>query len=81
MLKIADQHSGAVPEVRRALATGLISANDGLKALQESPELQREAMNLIFSGGAKKFAGAVSKVRNDVAQAEFLVLQLQNKKG
>ena len=72
MLKIADPHSGAISEVRRALNTGLISANDGLKALQESPELQREAMNLIFSGGAKKFAGAVSMIRNDVAQAEFL---------
>ena len=36
MLKIADPHSGAIPEVRRALNTGLISANDGIKALQES---------------------------------------------
>ena len=72
MRKIADPQSGAIPEVRRALNTGLISANDGLKALQETPELQLEAMNLIFSGGAKKFARAVSKIRNDVAQAEFL---------
>ena len=72
MRKIADPQSGAIPEVRRALNTGLISANDGIKALQESPELQLEAMKLIFSGGARKFAGAVSKIRNDVAQAEFL---------
>ena len=72
MLKIADPQSGAIPEVRRALATGLISANDGIKALQESPEVQREAMKLIFSGGARRFAGAVSKIRNDAAQAELL---------
>ena len=72
MLKIADPQSGAIPEVRRALATGLISANDGIKALQESPEVQREAMKLVFSGGASRFAGAVSKIRNDAAQAEFL---------
>ena len=73
MLKIADPQSGAIPEVRRALTKGLISANDGIKALQESPEVQREAMKLISSGGANRFAGAVSKIRNDVAQAEFLV--------
>ena len=72
MLKITDPQSGAIPEVLRALNTGLISANDGLNALEESPEVQREAMNLIFSGGAKKFAGAVSMIRNDAAQAEFL---------
>ncbi len=71
MLKIADPQSGAIPEVRRALATGLTSANDGIKALQESPEVQQEAMKLIFSGGASRFAGAVSRIRNDAAQAEF----------
>ena len=72
MLKIAAPQSGAIPEVRRALATGLISANDGIKALQESPEMQREAMELISTGGASRFAGAVSKIRNDAAQAESL---------
>lgn len=72
MLKIADPQSGAIPEVRRALATGLISANDGIKALQESPEMQREAMTLISSGGARRFASAVSKIRSDAAQAELL---------
>ena len=72
MIKITDPQSGAIPEVLRALNTGLISANDGIKALEESPEVQLEAMKLIFSGGARKFAGAVSNIRNDAAQAEFL---------
>ena len=72
MRKIADPQSGAIPEVRRALDTGLISAHDGKKALQETPEVQREAMNLIFSGRTGKFARAVSMITNDVAQAEFL---------
>ena len=71
MLKIMDPQSGAVPEVRRALSMGLISANDGLNALEKSPELQMEAMNLIFNGRTGKFARAVSMIRNDGAQAEF----------
>ena len=72
MLKIMDPQNGAVPEVRCALSMGLVSANDGLKALQESPEVQREAMELIFNGRTGKFARAVSKIKNDGAQAEFL---------
>ena len=72
MLKIADPQSGAIPEVRRALSMGLISANDGLNALEESPEVQREAMEMIFNGRTGKFARAVSMIRNDGAQAEFL---------
>ena len=71
MLKIMDPQSGAVPEVRRALSMGLISANDGLNALEKSPEVQREAMNLIFNGRTGKFARAVSMIGNDAAQAEF----------
>ena len=72
MLKIADPNSGAIPEVHRALDTGLISANDGLNALEESPEVQREAMEMIFNGRTGKFARAVSMIGNDAAQAEFL---------
>ena len=71
MLKIADPQSGAIPEVRRALSMGLISANDGKEALKETPEVQLEAMNLIFNGRTGKFARAVSMIRNDGAQAEF----------
>ena len=48
MLKIMAPQSGAIPEVHRALDTGLISANDGLNALEESPEVQREAMEPDF---------------------------------
>ena len=72
MLKIADPQSGAIPEVRRALSMGLISASDGLNALEESPEVQLEAMNLIFNGRTGKFARAVSMIKNDGGQAEFL---------
>ena len=71
MLKIMDPQSEAVPEVRRALSMGLISANDGLNALEKSPEVQREAMNLIFNGRTGKFARAVSMIKNDEDQAEF----------
>ena len=72
MLKIMGPQSGAVPEVLRALSMGLISANDGKKALKETPEMQREAMELIFNGRTGKFARAVSMIKNDAAQAEFL---------
>ena len=71
MLKIADPQSGAIPEVRHGLSVGLISANDGLNALEETPEVHLEAMNLIFNGRTGKFARAVSMIRNDGAQAEF----------
>ena len=65
---ILGPESGAIPAVRSALRQGLISANDGRKALKETPEMQQVAMDLINNGKAKRLGRAFAIIKNEAEQ-------------
>ena len=66
--RILDPESGAIPAVRSALRQGLIPANDGRKALNETPEVQRDAMELINNGRANRLGRAFAIIKNEAEQ-------------
>ena len=65
---ILGPESGAIPAVRNALRQGLISANDGRKALKETPEMQQVAMDLINNGKAKRLGRAFAIIKHEAEQ-------------
>ena len=68
--KILDPAGVAIPDLRRAVREGSLAADDAVRALKETPEVQRQAMDMISGGKATKFARAVAIVKRNMNGVE-----------
>ena len=68
--KILDPAGVAIPDLRRAVREGSLAADDAVKALKETPEIQQQAMDMISGGKANKFARAVAMVKRNMNGVE-----------
>ena len=74
--KILDPVNGAIPDLRRAVREGSLAVDDAVKALKETPEVQRQAMDMISGGKATKFARAVAIVKRNIAESETATTEI-----
>ena len=68
--KILDPAGVAIPDLRRAVREGSLAADDAVRALKETPEVQRQAMDMISGGKTTKFARAVAIVKRNMNGVE-----------
>ena len=67
--KVLDESSPAVPELRRALEQSLVKVSDASRVVDEEPEVQRRAVEMVSAGEARTVATAVKRISQEAADS------------
>ena len=60
--RVLSEESSAVPELRQAVVRGQVRLADAGRVLDQPPEVQRQAVDMVLKGEASSLGGALRKV-------------------
>ena len=69
--KVVGSDSQAIPELRLAAEQGGVAVSDAAKAVNQAPEVQLTALELVQGGRSRTIGGAVNKVLQETQDQEL----------
>ena len=68
--RVMSQGSQAVAELRQAVDRGQVRVSDAARAVDQSPEVQEMAVELVAGGESRTLRGAVRRIQQEILQRE-----------
>ena len=67
--RVLEEASPAVPELRRALEQSLVKVSDASRVVNEKPEVQRRAVEMVSTGEARTVSTAVKMISREASDS------------